>query len=275
MDNMVVGISAVQVLQRPTFVPHADAEMSHEPRKKIVHDLSDDQKELRSIRIRLGMTKQVFAKALEIKQCTLDSYEYGKTKGVPADTMKSAHALDSQKSDLISSSRQQFESKPMSTILGDWAEKLNIPIDNATALGRLLNTTPTTIRRWRENKVRPDISKLAKLAARVSQGPDGALKIAAIYAIKKIRSDSAESKGSVFIPENALHAALQRLRDIPGPSDALSCLITDFDAAINVCKRIPGDPSFIQMSALTLNGFVRRFLGELAFDEIDEEPSSD
>lgn len=276
METLVAGISEVKTMKRPSLLGGAIATPeSKEVRKKIVYTLSEDQKELRAIRVRLGMTKHGFSKALDIKQCTLDSYEYGKTKGVPLTLMESARALEEKKKGSISSSREMFETKSMSLILGEWAEKLNIPLDNAAALGRLLNTTPTTIRRWRDNKVRPDISKLSKLAARVNEGPVGALKISAIYAVKKLRSDSAESKGSVFIPESAITLALQRMREVSNPSEHLVKLIGDFEATVGGCKKIAGDPIFIQMSSLSLYGFVRRFLGELSVEGIydDDEDS--
>jgi transcriptional regulator with XRE-family HTH domain len=270
MESMVVGISEVKTMQRPAMPVVVQEEVSSEGKQKAVYDLSDDQRDLRDIRISLGMTKQSFSSALNVKQCTLDSYEYGKTKGVPKDLMDKARKLASDRGEMMSSSRILFDDKPMSSILGEWAEKLNIPMDNSAALSRLLNTTPTTIRRWRENKVRPDLNKLTKLAERVNQGPIGAQKISAIYALKKLRSDSAESKGLVFIPDSALNTALSRVKEVKGTSDDLASLIIDFEAVIGTCNVIPGNPAFIQMNALVLHGFVRKFLGHLAIEGLDE-----
>lgn len=272
MESMVAGISEIKTMQRPSLSAGAPVvEDSKDVKRKIVYSLADDQKELRAIRIRLGMTKHGFANALGIRQCTLDSYEYGKTKGVPVGLMDSARTLEVQKSDSISTSREMFEAKSMSAILSEWAEKLNIPMDNAAALGRLLNTTPTTIRRWRENKVRPDIGKLTKLAARVDRGPVGALRLSAIYAIKKLRGESAESKGFFFIPDSTIQATLDRIKEVSDPSERLVKLTADFETMLSHSKKIAGPVTFVQVGAVSLSGFVRGFLSELSFDDLDED----
>jgi transcriptional regulator with XRE-family HTH domain len=275
METMVIGIGDVQTVQRPSMPSAPSTPQPTEAKKKVVYELSEDQKELRNIRIRLGMTKQSFAAALKLKQCTLDSYEYGKTKGVPKPLMDSARELESAKAEKISSSRELFESRTMSSILGEWAEKLHIPMDNSAALGRLLNTTPTTIRRWRENKVRPDLTKLTKLAARVERGPMGALRLSALTAIKKLRTDSGVTKGQVFVPESAVNAAIERLREIKDSSDTIAMLLIDFEASVASCTKIGGDTAFYQMSAIHLHGFVRKFVAELGpggeDDDLDDE----
>lgn len=271
---MVAGISEVKSMRRPVFSIDGEVQSDSEVPKKIVYDLSEDQKELRSIRMSLGMTKHGFSKVLNIKQCTLDSYEYGKTKGVPLPLMDSARTLASEKSTMILNSKEMFESKSMSSILEEWAETLHIPAANATALGMMLNTTATTIRRWRKNEVRPDIGKLSKLAARVQLGPVSALKISAIYAVKKIRRSSAESKGSVFIPETSIKLALDRLNEITKTNEKLGDLVNDFVAAVGMCKKIPGDIVFIQMNSSTLQAYVKKFLAELTvtgFENNEEE----
>jgi transcriptional regulator with XRE-family HTH domain len=275
MEAMVIGIGDIQTVKRPSMPTAALNPQPDETKKKVVYQLSDDQKELRGIRVRLGMTKESFSTALKVKQCTLDSYEYGKTKGVPKQLMESARELESKRSEKISNSRELFENRTMSSILGEWAEKLHVPMDNSAALGRLLNTTPTTIRRWRENKVRPDIGKLSKLASRVEKGPIGAMKIAALTAIRKLRSDSGVTKGQIFVPEASVNTAIERIREVKETNAALGMLLIDFEACVAGCTKIGGDTAFYQMSAIHLHGFVRKFVNELGADGLDDEFEED
>jgi len=57
--------------------------------------LSSDQQEIKRLRCTAGMTQRKMAMTLGIRLCTYQSYEYGRTKGVPASIMEQARSLAS------------------------------------------------------------------------------------------------------------------------------------------------------------------------------------
>lgn len=149
--------------------------------------LSPDQRELRQIRLDLRLTKSKFSSDLSIPLCTLDSYEYGKTNSVPPAVMHAARMLQANSSTQgISAQIERFALLSMREILGLWASNLKIDVSDTTRLAEALSVTTTTIRRWRENKVRPNPAKIAEINTKVN-GP-GAVNIdIALRAIENFR----------------------------------------------------------------------------------------
>jgi DNA-binding transcriptional regulator YiaG len=223
-----------------------------------------DQEELRNIRVRLGMTKEVFAEQLGIKQSTLDSYEYGKTISVPESVMESARLLAENSSDDLAEARKKFEGRSMSEILQEWADRLGIPVENATALGNMLNTTSTTIRRWRDDKVRPDLAKLASLDTQITLGPDAAAMFAARQAITRLRKESPETKGAVFIYKSLVDGALAALSNIGKKSAAIKAGIKELDTAVSKAHRMKLDTGeYLSMDATVFGNITRKLLDSL------------
>lgn len=125
--------------------------------------LSEDQKELRAIRLEMGRTKPQFAKDIGIEVSSLDAYEYGRTKSVPQSVMEEARTLAANFTDDLRTAKAKFSNLPMSEIVGLWANSANISLDDPDRLAVLLGTTRTTIRRWLSNESRAEISKIAVL----------------------------------------------------------------------------------------------------------------
>ena len=271
MTPIFAGVSnSVEVPRYKKLIMSSQLNVDEPSKVKAIYELSDDQRELRSIRIKLGMTKISFASALNIKHCTLDSYEYGKTKSVPKELLACAKALEAQHSEVFSTTRDNFNSKSMSDILKEWSEKLNVPNENSAALSRLLNTTPTTIRRWKENKVRRDILKLTKLAARVELGPVGALKLNVINALKSLKDGSADSAGFVFIPELSYKDAIDKIQEIKEHCASIVSILSEFEAKISSCTKIPGATVFIQMQSTLFHKYIKDMTDILSADGINE-----
>lgn len=274
MLSVVVGMGEVVIAQRPSVSVEVDRE--EQPpvdvvgmeKQKVSFVPSADQAELRQIRLRLKMTKQTFSAALKIKQCTLESYEYGKTKGVPTVYMDRARELEKKNAD-ETTKLESLDKLPMSQILEQWAEKLHVPVDNASILGALLNTTPTTIRRWRENKVRPDISRLSMLDSIVNSGPDGAKKAIAIGTLNKLKSHSASADGASFMPIELYERCVEKLSAAVEGSATGVALLDEFKTTIASCERTSGQKVFIQVTTFTLNRFVKRFKTEFSMNDED------
>ncbi len=263
MRTVVAGMGEVVTVARPQM-PEMPADPAVDNRTKAVHTLSPEQKELREIRMRLRMTKATFSDTLGIKQCTLDSYEYGKTKTVPSGLMASARKLlkDSEGS-ATSNTAEGLANKSMADILNGWAAKLDIPVANATMLGKVLDATPMTIRRWRKNKVRPNAQRLAALASLVEGGAENAAQIIAIQAVRRLTATSGVSNGFCFVPMTLASDVLEKLNAISSSRPGLEIAIKDFEAELERCKKIPGKNGFYQMTASAMKRNTTRLKREM------------
>lgn len=122
--------------------------------------LSPDQKELIHIRTELGMTQPEFADYLNINVPRLSSWEYGRTSGVPEHFMNLARDLLKMGNKTHADGKQAFGNKSMSEILAQWAQSLGVDVNDNYELAQLLQVSEPTIRRWRDNEVKPRIAKL-------------------------------------------------------------------------------------------------------------------
>ncbi|WP_137925366.1 hypothetical protein [Cupriavidus sp. 2SB] len=118
--------------------------------------LSADQLELVQICADLQMRNQDFAAALGIGLPRLSSYIYGRTASVPADIMTAARKLRDEEPEAMA--RREMFNRPMSDILGRWANDLQVESD--TDLATILGVTKMTIFRWRTDETKPDNTAL-------------------------------------------------------------------------------------------------------------------
>lgn len=234
------------------------------PKRVRTFKLTSEQEELRNIRLKLRMTKEIFAEHLGIKQSTLDSYEYGKTQSVPENVMEAARRLAENSTDELADARDKFDAMSMSDILEMWAKRLGVPPENATLLGQMLGTTATTIRRWRANAVRPDLAKIAALDSQVSVGPQAAGMFTAKEAVIRLRSESPETKGAVFIFANLLKGAMAALSKIKAPTKETQKAIAELQDASEKAHRITLDTGeYLSMDATLFGNITRRLIDSL------------
>lgn len=157
----------VSLVSKQEFYPKNDA--PSKTKEKRHRYLSPEQRELAEIRRALFMTQAEFAEALNINVPRLSSWEYGRTKSVPAYYMEKARELLA----LGNRPRQQghdlFANRAMSDILAEWAKDLNVDLDDTATLAGLLGVSEPTIRRWKENQVKPSITSLVRHHAIVQQ----------------------------------------------------------------------------------------------------------
>jgi hypothetical protein len=130
--------------------------------------LSVDQSELVAIIDQLGMQNQDFAAALGIGLPRLSSYIYGRTATVPDDIMKAARDLRDEDPE-AKAKRERFR-KPMSEIINDWQELLEI--DSDKDLADSLGVTKMTIFRWRNDQTKPDVTALVRYEQMVHRFAD-------------------------------------------------------------------------------------------------------
>lgn len=262
MPVLLPGVDSIAVEKKPSI---DDVITPYRGQRISTYQRTSEQEELRNIRLQLGMTKEMFAEQLGIKQSTLDSYEYGKTNSVPGPVMSAARRLAENSSDDLAEARKKFEGLSMNEILQGWAERLGVPIENATLLANMLNTTATTIRRWRDDKVRPDLAKLLVLDNQITMGPEGAAIFAAKQAVQRLRKESPETKGAVFIFANLMNGAVAALRNIEKPKKDTRAALADLRAAIAKAQQITMDTGdYLIMDASTFSNITRRLADSLS-----------
>ena len=126
-----------------------------------------DQEELASIRKKLRLTQQRFARELVISVPRLASYEYGKTSSVPEYIMDKARSLLTSEIGATISTTERFATKSMREILDNWAKVLGIAYSDNKNLGMVCNLSVPTIVRWKNEKTRPSIQDIVMYENRV------------------------------------------------------------------------------------------------------------
>lgn len=129
--------------------------------------LTHDQQELVDIRNTLHMSQPDFAAALGINVPCLSAYEYGRTKKVPDHTMMAARELLAGGNKAVEDVIATYDGTPMSEIINRWADEMQVRQDDLHTLAVMLQTTETTIRRWRNNEARPKVQALVSYDIKV------------------------------------------------------------------------------------------------------------
>lgn len=123
--------------------------------------VSDDHKELRAIREKLGISLGDMRKQLMIPLSTLQSYVYGKTDTVPADVMERARALLKDERNVWRMNLIQKFDRPINEILAEWQAKLGSDGDDFVRdIARFALVNPITVLRWIKNENRPGVDVL-------------------------------------------------------------------------------------------------------------------
>lgn len=129
---------------------HADDTAKRVPNK--------DQKRLRALRMKLGLTQGGMALRLGLKLPTYQAYEYGRTKAVPPQAMKAAEALASDPS--YSYVKETYQGRTMAQIAKGWAKEMgvdpNSPAELASALGINKSSTSRWLRRQTSARLQPE-----------------------------------------------------------------------------------------------------------------------
>lgn len=105
-----------------------------------------DQKKLRNLRLKLGLTQTGMALRLGIKLPTYQAYEYARTKAVPRDTMKAAKLLASDHR--YSYVEEKYGGRAMADIAAEWAKRMGVTPNSPAALADALGINKSTTSRW-------------------------------------------------------------------------------------------------------------------------------
>lgn len=121
---------------------------------------ANDIKRLGEIRTELGMTIQDYAKILNTSKGALTSYLYGRA-APPKDIICLAENILKERGSLVAAASEAFAGRSMREICLDWAKQLGATEETAIAvLSATFQTAPVTIKRWLNEKTRPDIHAL-------------------------------------------------------------------------------------------------------------------
>ena len=135
------------------------------PRNKLTANrLSDEQRELRKLRGQAGLSQPDMASLLGLKLSTLQSYEYGRTKGVPAEVIEDARKIANR-----SDYRQQealYTGKSIIEVATGWMHRLDIPSGAFSQLAEVLAVDRSTVSRWfdenNETRQEPHVRQVAE-----------------------------------------------------------------------------------------------------------------
>ncbi len=151
-----------------------EAEEDPEMRKKVLplkkaRELSPEQRELRKIRLNLGLSQIEMASKVGCKLPTYQAYEYGKTSSVKQEVMDAARKIKINPK--FSYIDQLYRNKSMRVIANEWCARLRIPPDSPTELGAILNVDKSTCSRWfdKEANVIPPMEKMVTYERRVNE----------------------------------------------------------------------------------------------------------
>lgn len=126
---------------------------------------SDEQRELISIRERIGLSQAAFATALGVNRDRIVNIENGRVLNIPDDVLAAAREMlnDPARLERI----ERLRKAHMSTLVDDWMARLGLktggfkPHDEVAA--DLLQVHVNTIYRWRKNVARPDPEALLQM----------------------------------------------------------------------------------------------------------------
>lgn len=141
------------------------AAMPVERKPRASRKLSDEARELLTIRDRMRLDNRKFALALGIEHPLLCAYIYGRTKKVRDKVMQQARSMYRNRGSAREEMLGRLANRPMQRIVDGWLERLRVTPEQAgfTVLGQLLGVSWHTARRWHSNEFKPSLEKLQKL----------------------------------------------------------------------------------------------------------------
>jgi transcriptional regulator with XRE-family HTH domain len=169
MDYLLSKSPALRAVIGQDVEPEEDAEMRKKALPlKAARTLSPEQRELRKMRLDLGLSQIDMASRVGCKLPTYQAYEYGKTSSVKAAVMDAARKLKIDPK--FSYVDQVYGKKSMRVIANDWAARLGLNADSPTELAAVLGVDKSTCSRWFDKKltVVPDMEKMVTYERRVN-----------------------------------------------------------------------------------------------------------
>lgn len=126
--------------------------------------LTDEQKELRSLRAKAGLAQSEMAMRLGVKLATLQSYEYGRTQRVPLEVMVRARCVVGDPN--YHAAKALYQDTSITEIASAWMSRLQIKRGRYSDLAAVLSVDRATVSRWfdADPKVHqePSVSRLAE-----------------------------------------------------------------------------------------------------------------
>jgi transcriptional regulator with XRE-family HTH domain len=168
--EMSGGSDGVESDVKDVSLNHPPRDAGDHPRQRKPKELGQDKvthRQLRDIRLKLGLSQVEMAEKLGVKLPTYQSYEYGKTRRVNEDVLMRARQLAAD--DDYSYVREKFAGKTMDEIARHWAERLGIEPDRVTDLASTIGVNKSTVSRWLANSQMPNVWELIRYEDIVSR----------------------------------------------------------------------------------------------------------
>lgn len=126
--------------------------------------LNIEQKELRNLRAKAGLSQPEMAVRLNVKLSTLQSYEYGRTKRVPPEIIAAARRVVGDAN--YYAARSLYRDKSISQIATAWMKRLRIQHGSFSDLAAVLSVDRSTVSRWfdenPQSRQEPSIGQIAE-----------------------------------------------------------------------------------------------------------------
>lgn len=161
-----LGLSPlVQVVSQEIMLAHLQ-----KPKNNRALASASDIKRLGEIRNSLGLTIQDYAKILNTTKGALTSYLYGRA-APPKDILQLAEAVLKERGNLVASASQRYADRSMREITLGWAARIGVTEEPLVIarLSEVFKTAPVTIKRWLNEKTRPDLQALQAYEKRVRE----------------------------------------------------------------------------------------------------------
>ena len=125
---------------------------------------------LGDIRLKLGMTIQDFAKILNSTKGAMTSYLYRRA-APPKKILLLAEIVLKERGCLVETANQRYAHRTMREITLDWAAAIGVKEEPEViaTLSKIFNTAPVTIKRWLNEKTRPDLQALQNYETKIRE----------------------------------------------------------------------------------------------------------
>jgi DNA-binding transcriptional regulator YiaG len=130
--------------------------------------LSKSQSEFREIRLSLGLSRREMADHINTTSASIAAWESGRTKQVPDYFLQAARDLKKNSSNRYALGLNAYGGRKMAEILAAWCKALRMDINDTETLADLFAVSEPTVRRWRNDKVKPPIDSLLEYEALVN-----------------------------------------------------------------------------------------------------------
>lgn len=211
--DILIGIAKIESSILDGCRPRQSKPAGPRPRKK-QREPNEAHRRFREIRRSLGLTKSAYAEKLHITRSSVDAYEYGKTTTVPEHILRAAE-------DLARNANLAAEAvEPIDRAVARWAGALNIDLGDTPALAKALQTTSTTIRRWKARQATPSMARLGDIERLVAALSGETKKHELKTVLTVLRKTSASNGENTILDASLLRRFITGAADRPEFSDA-------------------------------------------------------